>query len=203
MCEATLLDASLPASTFWWGRGRARTTQPPHCSRDRAAGRARRGPVFRNGVYEGWRLVFDVVKLYFIWEGSVLWRQRLWRRPPEPTPPPNPAFLPHSLPVAELPSLHPASLASRQYRGHLFHFLSCPICFNQSHQVNAMEKPPDADNKSHAFLSLLSKLNALAPALDSESKRTDFPSQEPPFSSVDVNKANGYVGCGLREEQAS
>lgn len=66
-----------------------------------------------------------------------------------------------------------------------------------------MEKPPDADNKSHAFLSLLSKLNALAPALDSESKRTDFPSQEPPFSSVDVNKANGYVGCGLREEQAS
>ena len=196
MCEATLLDASLPASTFWWGRGRARTTQPPRCSRDRAAGRVRRGPVLRN------RVVFDVVKLHFTWEGSVLWRQRLWRRPPEPTPPPNAAFLPDSVPVAELPSLHPASLASRQYRGRLFHFLSCPICFNQSHQVNTIEKPPDADNKSHVFLSLLSKLNALAPALDSESERTDFPSQKPPFSSVDVNKANGYVRCGLREEQA-
>lgn len=64
-----------------------------------------------------------------------------------------------------------------------------------------MEKPPDANNESRVFLSLLSKLNALAPALDSESERTDFPSQEPPFSSVDVNKARDMSDVGFEKNR--
>ncbi|KAI4561705.1 hypothetical protein MJG53_016759 [Ovis ammon polii x Ovis aries] len=106
-----------------------------------------------------------------------------------------------SVPAAELPSLHPASVATRQYSGRLFHLLSSPVCFNQSYRVNAMEKPSDADNESCAFLSLLSKRNALAPALDPESERTDFPSQEPPFSSDDVSKARDTSDVGFEENR--
>ncbi|KAI4529942.1 hypothetical protein MG293_019798 [Ovis ammon polii] len=76
-----------------------------------------------------------------------------------------------------------------------------PVCFNQSYRVNAMEKPSDADNESCAFLSLLSKRNALAPALDPESERTDFPSQEPPFSSDDVSKAKDTSDVGFEENR--
>lgn len=64
-----------------------------------------------------------------------------------------------------------------------------------------MEKPPDADNESCAFLSLSSKRNALAPALDPESERTDFPSQEPPFSSDDVSKARDTSDVGFEENR--